>query len=61
MMRWVTFMRGIGTKPAYGLILKIGEVSYGEGFDRDVKKPALKKAGFYIWWVVSDSNARPTD
>ena len=54
-------MRGIGTKPVYGLILKIGEVSYGEGFDRDVKKPAFFKAGFYIWWVVSDSNARPTD
>ena len=46
MMRWVTFMRCIEKKPAYGLILKIGEVSYGEGFYRDVKKPAFSKQVF---------------
>ena len=61
MMRWVTFIRGIEKKPVYGLILKIGKVLNGERFDKNVKKPAFFKAGFYIWWVVSDSNARPTD
>jgi len=45
-MRWVAFRRGIEKKPAYGLILKIGEASYGEGFDRDVKKPAFLKQVF---------------
>jgi hypothetical protein len=32
-----------------------------ERLDGKYKKPAFFKAGFHIWWVVSDSNARPTD
>jgi len=32
-----------------------------KGLMENIKKPAFFKAGFHIWWVVSDSNARPTD
>ena len=39
-------MRGIEKKPAYGLILKIGEASYGEGFDKDVKKTCFFQSRF---------------
>ena len=42
---------------------KVGDIllDLNRAVGMDMKKPAFLKAGFGIWWVVSDSNARPTD
>ena len=55
------FCKGLGLKFDVLWIVSITKYAQQNSKIQTQKNLLFSKQVFYIWWVVSDSNARPTD